>query len=138
MTKKSESRIDLAAINEYFTSSAKTTYSVGSLVEIFWAKRREWNLPRNVDDDVFLQILVRRTNLTEVVLRSENYPAIFRYTWGPPRPLPVALSIRPSGYFSHGTAMWIHGIGGRANEIFVNREQSHKTSGPPNSFADCN
>ena len=137
MAKKSESRIDLAAINEYFNTSAKTTYSAGSLVDIFRANRRAWNLPRSVGDDVLLQILVQRTNLTELVLRSENYPAIFRYTWGPPQPLSVALSIRPTGYFSHGTAMWIHSIGGTTNEIFVNREQSHKTSDPKTLSQDA-
>jgi hypothetical protein len=120
---------DIAAIEKYISSLAKTTFSAGGLHDIFFAKRREWNLPRDMDHDAFVRMLVQRTKLSELILNSENYPTILRYSWGPVQPLSVALSIKPSGYFSHGTALWIHGVGTIAEEIFVNREQSQKAPG---------
>ena len=120
----------VATIEEYFNSLNKATFSSGNLSDIFFAKKREWNLPRGTDDEAFVRMLVDRTKLLEIMLQSKHYPPLLRYTWGPAQPLSVALSVRPSGYFSHGTAMWIHGIGTTATDIFLNREQSEKTSNP--------
>jgi len=120
----------VATIEEYFNSLNKVTFSSSNLSDIFFAKKREWNLPRGMDDEAFVRMLVDRTKLLEIMLQSKHYPPILRYTLGPAQPLSVALSIRPSGYFSHGTAMWIHGIGNTATDIFLNREQSEKTSNP--------
>jgi hypothetical protein len=121
---------DITAIEAYFDSLNERTFTVGRLQDVFHARKKDWNLPREMNEENFVQLLLRRTRLIKLTLRSQRYPAILRYTWGPPQPLSLALSIRPSGYFSHGTAMWIHGIGDTSNDIYLNREQSEKTRDP--------
>jgi hypothetical protein len=48
-------------------------------------------------------------------------------------PISVALSImKKDAYFSHASAMWIHGLGKDHRNVFINKEQSQKdTSSTP-------
>ncbi len=39
---------------------------------------------------------------------------------------PIQLSIKRGAYCSHATAMYVHGLGGDANTLFINSEQSEK------------
>jgi hypothetical protein len=45
-------------------------------------------------------------------------------------PVSLALSIKKDAFFSHGSAMWKHGLGEDSKNIFINKEQSKK---PQNS-----
>src|SRR5689334_12909510 len=63
-----------------------------------------------------------------MTLLSPDYQPLVRYIWGNHHvsPLAIALSVRKSAYLSHGTALWIHGLGGHEGRVFVNAEQSDK------------
>jgi hypothetical protein len=53
----------------------------------------------------------------------------FRYLWGNPSALQVALSLKKGGYLSHGSAVLIHGLNDeRPFTIYLNQEQSIKPS----------
>ena len=68
--------------------------------------------------------------MRQVSLKSSKYALLARYVWGKNvAPVLVALSAKPKAFCSHGSAMWIHKLGGDERHIFVNSEQSEK---PPN------
>jgi hypothetical protein len=117
-------------IEAHFESLTQRTFSYSGLLTIFNSMRSSWNLPRSMGPKAFIEMLVRKTKLSQVKLRSANYPSLLRYTWGTPRPLSVALSIKHAAYCSHSSAMWIHGLGAAPGEIYVNSEQSEKSAAP--------
>jgi len=87
-------------------------------------------LPRSMNPNTFVEMLLSRTKMTQVKLNSPDYPRLLRYVWGAGvAPVLLALSIKRNSFCSHGSAMWIHGLGGSERHIFVNSEQSTK---PPN------
>ena len=98
------------------------------MLSIFQSNRTYWDLPKNWGVNAFVEMLVQQDKLFEMDLRYTNYPSLRRYSWGhEATPFAAALTIKRNAFFSHGSAMFIHGIGGSANEIFVNSEQSEKT-----------
>ena len=75
-------------------------------------------------NETFREWLVQNTKMTLVKLKSRSYPALTRYVWGrDTQPVSLALSIKRFSYCCHGTALWIHRLGGKPDEIFVNTEQ---------------
>jgi hypothetical protein len=77
-------------------------------------------------------MLRTRFKLCELQLRSRHYSSLVLYAWeGKASPLSVALKIKKHGaFFSHGSAMWVHGLIEGHKDIFINKEQSPK---PKNS-----
>jgi hypothetical protein len=98
------------------------------LDHLFIEKHREWNLPPSMTSYTFLQLLLTRTHLSQLRLRSRHYSSLILYSWeGKASPLSVALRIKKHGaFFSHGSAMWIHGLNQNHKNIFINNEQSPK------------
>jgi hypothetical protein len=83
---------------------------------------------------VFLRMLLKKTKLRELRLHSPHYSSLVRYTaQSNVSPISVALSImKNDAYFSHASAMWIHGLGKDYRNVFINKEQSQKdTSSSP-------
>jgi hypothetical protein len=125
-----KSLINLPAVAADFEHRQERVFSPTDLVSTFNSGRFDWNLPRSMDPRTFVQMLLRRTKMTQVSLTSSEYPPLLRYVWGTDvAPVLLALSIKPNAFCSHGSAMWIHGLGGDEDHIYVNSEQSEK---PPN------
>jgi O-acetyl-ADP-ribose deacetylase (regulator of RNase III) len=84
---------------------------------------------------LFLRMLLKKTKLRELRLHSTHYSSLLRYTAQKNvSPISLALSImKKDAYFSHASAMWIHGLGKDDRNVFVNKEQSQKHTGsaPP-------
>ncbi len=60
-------------------------------------------------------------------LRSDAYRSVTRYRIGDVSPVQIAASLRPRGYLSHATAVFIHGLTDEAPAThYVNVEQSPK------------
>jgi hypothetical protein len=121
-----ESRIKLADLTAYFESRPERVFSQSDLFSIFSSYRLDWNLPRKMNEASFIEMLRRRTKMSEIGLTS-RYRPLLRYVWGTKVSLiSIALSIKRGAFCSRGTAMWIHGLGGDEHHIYVNREQSEK------------
>lgn len=117
-------------LQSFFRSSAQTIYWPSELAAIFQKQRSRWKLPHEMKFPGFVSWLQEERKLTRIRLTSPRYPEIIRYAWGlDPSPVLVALSTKRESYFSHGSALWIHAVGGNANEMYVNQEQREK---PPN------
>jgi hypothetical protein len=122
--------LNLSAIENAFEQQPRRVFSPAQISSVFKSCPLDWNLPRSMDERRFIKMLLRRTQITQVKLASSDYPSLVRYVWGKnATPAQLALSIRPNSYCSHGSAMWIHGVGGDERHLFINSEQSVK---PPN------
>ncbi len=117
-------------LESFFQSSAQTIYWPSELAAIFQKHQSGWKLPREMTFPAFVSWLRQKRKLTQITLTSPRYAEIVRYAWGPhPSPVLVALSTKRASYCSHGSALWIHGLGGSAKDLYVNQEQREK---PPN------
>jgi len=77
----------------------------------------------------FIELMVEKTHLRAVKLR---FPArtVNRYTWGQVPALEVVQSLKPEGYFTHYTAMHLHGLTDQIPKtIYLNFEQRAKGGG---------
>jgi hypothetical protein len=125
-----KSKINLTGLEADFESRPERAFSQADLFSIFNSRRFDWNLPRSMSPQTFIDMLLHRTKMSQVSLTSPYYPPVLRYVWGANvAPVLLALSIKRGAFCSHGSAMWIHGLGGDEHRIFVNSEQSEK---PPN------
>jgi hypothetical protein len=122
-----KSKINSRSLEDYFNGLEQKVFSFSDLATIFVLKDPAWNLPKSMTAKAFIGMLLNRTKLSEVKLQAQNYPVLLRYTWGTEvSPIAMAISIKHDAYFCHGSAMWIHRIGGTPDEIYINCEQSKK------------
>lgn len=94
---------------------------------ILWEKSSNWDLV-NLGVQKFIDRL-KELRLNEIELLCPAYKKSYiRYVWGDKVPLyRLCLSLKTNAYFSHHTAMYIHGLIDREPEIiYVNAEQSAK------------
>ena len=122
-----KSKINVFHLTQYFANSSDRAFSLSDLESLFMDKAQEWNLPPSMNPQTFVQMLLRRTKLRELRLPSPTYSSLLRYGWrGEISPISIAISIKDDAFFSHGSAMWIHGLGQDEKNIFINIEQSQK------------
>jgi hypothetical protein len=122
-----KSDIDAALLKRYFETNFDRAFTFSDLESIFNEHTHLWNLPRSMTAQIFVKMLLSKTKLRELRLRSSDYPTLLRYTWGThASPVSVALSVKNGAFFSHASAMWIHGLNPNHKNIFVNKEQSEK------------
>jgi hypothetical protein len=123
-----KSQIHTDLVNQYFAALSDQVYAMSDLDHLFIEKHREWNLPPSMTSYTFLQMLLTRTHLSQLRLRSRHYSSLILYSWeGKASPISVALRIKKhSAFFSHASAMWIHGLNENHKNIFINNEQSPK------------
>lgn len=121
-----------ADIVKLFSASGKHVYSERELATILAENREFWRLTQRTTVDQFIKFLVEKVGLTAIALKSP-YGNTWRYAWGDPSRFEIGLSLRPTPYLSHGTALFLHGLTQQLpTSIYVNQEQSDKgRSGSP-------
>jgi hypothetical protein len=119
--------IDIARLEADFDQQPKRVFSSSDLASFAVSRQFDWDLSRKMGPDAFIDLLLERTKMMRIKLKSQDYPQVVRYLWGSNiAPVLVALSIKPHSYCSHGSALWVHGLGGQERQIYVNSEQSQK------------
>lgn len=123
-----KSQINTDLVNQYFATNPDRVYAASDLNTLFIQKQSEWNLPPSMTSYTFLRMLLERTHLTPLRLRSRHYSSLILYSWeGKASAMSVALRMKKhTAYFSHGSAMWIHGLSENHKNIFLNNEQTPK------------
>jgi len=124
----SEERLtaSLVHILDYFAGPDRQVFSQKDLQEILTEKREEWKLTK-VTFSQFQHFLTTVLKLRQEVLRARGYRPITRFVWGEASDYALAQSLRSRGYFSHGTAVFLHGFNDQIPDtIYVNQEQSTK------------
>jgi len=120
---------DVNKIAAYFDVSPVRAYRASDLAALQVENAETWKVPLRMGSRKFLAWLLENTQLRELTLKSPSYSSLVRYAWGAnASALSVALSVKSSTFCSHGTALWLHGLGGTMKDIFVNAEQSEKSS----------
>ena len=122
------SKIEFDLLTRYFENDPDRVFAPSDLERLLLQQARAWNLPQSMTSQTFLRMLLNHTKLREVRLRSRHYSSLMRYSWeGKASPMAVAISIKKDGaFFSHASAMWIHGLSEDHKNIFINKEQSEK------------
>src|SRR6202521_1124432 len=126
------SKIRMELLNQYFQGSPEQVFIDADLEHLFTEKFHEWNLPPSMTPYSFTQMLLSRAKLEKLHLRSKHYTSLVLYSWkGAGTPFSVAISLRKEqSFFSHASAMWIHGLSEDHKHIFLNKEQSAKPTSP--------
>jgi predicted transcriptional regulator of viral defense system len=126
------SKIKIELLTQSFEDRPGQVFDDADLERLFSEKAREWNLPRSMTHHSFMQMLLSRCRLERLHLRSKHYTSRVLYSWrGAATPFSVALSLQKEhSFFSHASAMWIHGLSEDHKQIFLNNEQSAKPTRP--------
>jgi predicted transcriptional regulator of viral defense system len=123
------SRIEIARadIIKLLEASGQRVFSRSDIAKTLEKNRGFWRLTQKMTTNSFLEFLVRRTELKAVRFESTEYRPITRYVWREASAYQLALGIRPRGYLSHGTAVFLHGLNDQLpSAIYINDEQSPK------------
>ncbi len=110
--------IAAAEIKSFFESFPTRVFWPSDLVQLCRRYKMAWRVPRRTSPAEFVEWLLENTAMTTAELRSANYPPITRYICGKGvSPVLIALSTRRDSYLSHGSALWVHGVGGSERQI---------------------
>jgi len=111
-----------------FSSLQTRVLTAEQLRTLLNENRLFWRLG-NITFTQFVERMEEDTPLREVRLEFPNRPVI-RYSWGDSLPFELAQSINPEGYFSHYTAVHLHGLTQQVPKvIYFNIEQSVRPGG---------
>lgn len=111
-----------------FSEATQKIYSQVQLADVLRQHRRSWRLAKHTTPTDFISFLLKQGDLRTHKFHSEIYQQeITRYSWGKASPLEVVMSIKSRAYFSHATAVTLHGLAKLGQKkIYLNFEQSPK------------
>src|ERR1700733_8642786 len=118
----------LDSVQRFFDEQPNRISAPEELYEIYRTTRDEWKIPRSIDKQLFVTMLINHTSMHQLKLQSSHSTSPTRYAWTPdPHPIIVASSLmKRRAIFPHASALWIHRLGENTKDIFVNKEQSEK------------
>jgi hypothetical protein len=120
------SRIQIAKpdIVRFFDELPNAVFGAKDLASILSEHRAEWRLTQRMCVDEFIEFLTRSSKLKAHRFGFPTRTEI-RYTWGDVHFLQVVLSLKRDSYFTHYTAVRMHGLTEQVPKtIFLNYEQS--------------
>lgn len=115
-------------IHAALEKEARAIYSHNDIAELLHRYRRLWRLPDSITANRFLSFATDKGELNAQRVIAEKYGrSITRYVWGKASAYELALTLSPRAYFSHGTALVLHGlVAGDDRTLYLNIEQSKK------------
>lgn len=126
-----EARIKIAKadIIKVFEESTSNIYKRSNLDRILEDNRTFWRLRRAMTVDEFIKFLLQETKLKKVSFGFPNRK-IIKYVWGEALLYELLTTLQPACYFSHYTAMYLHGLTEQVPKtIYINKEQTAKSRG---------
>lgn len=124
-----KSRLQIAKpdILAFFSEKAPHVLKVKQIAAYLSQERRGWRLAQRTTVDVFIEFLQKSGKLLPLQL---NFPGRQEtlYTWGNVPLFEVLQHLRPQCYFSHYTAMRIHGLTEQVPKtIYLTYERSSRS-----------
>lgn len=123
------SRIQIAKqdIFECLASQPSPVFKLSDLKRILSEQRRGWRLAQRTTTQEFIDFLEKQGKL-----RTFHFPfphrAETRYVWGSVPLLEILLTLKPDCYYSHYTAVRMHGLTEQIPKtIYLNHEQHLKS-----------
>jgi hypothetical protein len=126
-----ETRIKIAKadIIKNFEESTYNIYKRSDIDRILEDNRSFWRLRRAMTVDEFIKFLLQDTKLKKVGFDFPNRK-IIKYVWGKAPLYELLMTLQPTCYFTHYTAMYLHGLTEQVPKtIYVNKEQTAKSRG---------
>jgi hypothetical protein len=123
------SRISIAKpeIVDYFTKKKQAVYSFSELEDILETHRPEWKLAITMSSTKFVNFLIDE-EILQVAQLDFLYKPVIRYYSKQFNIFNLLESSKPKAFFSHKTALKIHGLSDNIEkEIFLNEEQAKKS-----------
>jgi predicted transcriptional regulator of viral defense system len=124
-----QTRIQIAKpdIVAYFDKHQNKVFKLSELKAILSKERNFWRLAQRTTADRFVDFLTEHSKL-----KCLNFPFPhrheIRYVWGDVPLLEVLLTVKPNSYFSHYTAVRMHGLTEQVPKIiYLNHEQHLKS-----------
>ncbi|HUV68005.1 MAG TPA: type IV toxin-antitoxin system AbiEi family antitoxin [Sedimentisphaerales bacterium] len=124
-----EPRIKIAKrdIVKAFQEEGSRIFKEGDIAAILEKNRAFWRMRRGMSAGEFLAFLLEQTNLEKVSFDFPNRK-IIRYVWGQVPLHEILMTLQSGCYFSHYTAMYLHGLTEQVPKtIYVNQEQPAKS-----------
>lgn len=122
--RRTKIQIALPQIANYFNNLPEKIFKPRNLFLHFSAHRHEWDLAINTTPNALVKFLMQNSKLQRMDFPFP-YRAETRYIWGKVPLLEVLLSVYKDSYFTHHTAMEIHGLCTETSKnIYINHEQS--------------
>lgn len=131
MSTRSKNRLAkmLPSIEIELDSTGTRVWTYSTLRQFFHKVHADLKLPEYVQLSDFISFLTENSRLAEVRIDLPHRPEL-RYAWDAPGTLEIVQSLSPKGYFSHYTAVYLHGLTTQIpRSIYFNREQPLKGGG---------
>lgn len=125
------SRISIAKpdIVKTMSEMKRQVFTRGELDQILSENRDFWRLAKSTTTHSFIDYLLRNT---ELKLHRFGFPKrpTNRYAWGEVPIMEIVQSLQPDGYFTHFTALFLHGLTEQIPKtIYLNFEQPARSGG---------
>lgn len=129
------SRIQIAKpdIVSFFETESKNVLKYKEIASILSSNRNFWRLAQSTSTQAFIKFLIESSKLKKFDFNFPYRPEP-RYVWGDIPLLEVLLTIKKNSYFTHYTAMRMHGLTEQIPKtIYINHEQPAR---PQNSHLE--
>lgn len=114
-------------ITRYFDSRPNKIFRLTEVADILNQEKAAWKLPPSLSKTAFTDFLTEHGRFKRLTFPFP-YRAEHRYIWGDVSIWEVLLSLKTNSYFTHQTAMQMHGLTDtKPSTIYINYEQ------PPHS-----
>lgn len=126
-----QSRIQIAKrdIIRLFDELPNKVLTQSKIGDIFSKQRDSWRLAQNMTVRNFIDFLIKQAKLKRFDFPFP-YRKEIRYTWGEIPLLEILLALKSNAYFSHYTAMKMHGLTEQVPKtIYLNHEQPNRPKG---------
>jgi len=124
------SRLQIAKpdILAFFASQPTKVFKPREISAFLSAERGGWRLAQNTTLDVFIKFLIKSGELKKLAFEFPNRPETL-YVWGDVPMLETLKHLKPKSYFSHYTAMRLHGLTEQVPKtIYISHERSEVSS----------
>jgi hypothetical protein len=114
-------------INEYFKNTGLRIFKRSDIDLILSKQRQFWRLAENTTTGKFIEFLKEKKVIQEYKFEFPGRKEV-RYVWeNQAIDLEIINSVRPNSYFTHFTAMYLHGLTLQEPKmIYLNYEQPEK------------
>jgi len=127
----SPTRLQIARkdILDIFENLPVRVFRKKEMEQILAANRASWRVTEGTPTNEFIEFLIKSRKLRRVTFTFPGRKEV-RYVWKKASDFEVIQSLRPDGYFSHYTAVFLHNLTLQVPKtVYLNSEQTPKRTG---------
>lgn len=127
--RKSQFNKKLPEILQYFADNPRNVYSITDIYQVRHSKGWvDWKLPKSLSSTGLLNLLLKNNALKtmDIYFPKQQFQ---RFVYGKPNIWAYCISLIKNSYYTHRTALYIHGLINKDhNEIYLNFEQRRNSA----------